>query len=228
MVSAFAFGILVMVSPIDEIKEGDCLVLDDFQKLTGILDFDAYMPEDCGIEHQNYNEWINPSLQPGCSDRGRGYWARSVFEHDQPGVYWPDPVPCLASVTTLFLEDWKNEFKPNANQCSDDSVYLSRYRKESMKTKALVLGQGRLYLPDPLSILIVDYHWDEVLGEVVGGCHQLDAKTSSAGIGVFKVIWKESDCLENITKTCKEITIGASKDDAGNHCALIKKVKSCR
>lgn len=210
---------------IKEIKEGDCLRGPEMQAFVGAENIDLYYTYDCGVSYPLKGD-LDQSLACGLNTKS-GDWSRTIVEHDMPGVFFPDSVPCMSSVTSLDYYNTKVSEVPENLACAIESTYKITERSESMTTKKYGIGQGDGYLPHPLFVKVIDYQ-PSVSGEIeMKSCKQSEFNAEYKGWGSFQIQWKKTNCLTNLVTECSVAKVTQSKNSEGKECALVKKITKC-
>lgn len=213
-------------SPVVEIKEGDCLRGPEIQVFLGVENPDLYYTLECGKPYPVAGDLIQHFA---CGLEGlSGRWSREIKEDDQPGFFWPNPVPCMSFVTSLKYAKAHYRELPTDIACVTENAQKISDRVESMATKKFGIGQGQAYLPNPLIVKNIEYGESSAdQAASVTACNQREFRADYLGWGAFQMEWKKIDCLANKETECQRAKVEASTDAEGHQCALVKKLTQC-
>ncbi len=219
---------------IDDLKPGQCLTFEDMQKLGGVFSKDVYLAGEgkCSEEYSLDGEISDSQV---CIDPVvTGSWERKIAEHKKWGMWWPSRPPCFTSVTeaavrnvsyTRVLSTSDEGEGPVA--CMPDDIIATQIQEESFKTKYWEVGEGEMYLPDPLLVRTEDYAVDPVLGSVLMNCRIQQLKVSYKGWGSFESKWWRYSCGQEKPERCRVARMKASETESGDTCILIRQIDEC-
>ncbi len=209
----------------DDIEPGMCLKLSDIQGIVGARSSDLYWTGECGVNYALAGDILEPAV---CSmETMTGQWVRDVKEHPKFGFFFPKPVPCFSSVTGSLLEHFTYEKIIEDDLCGIEDYFASVRQTELYVTKKYKVGQGEMYLPDPLIVKRQEFVWQPGVGAVEDLCTKATLTMSYEGLGKMSAHWKKTTCDETISHDCKMVKFEASEDDQGNDCAFVKSVSRC-
>jgi hypothetical protein len=206
----------------EDIQEGDCLTTAELQKLSGVRDPSLYNNEKCGEEHIGSAQVFQ---QLSCGDSVHvGEWKREMKEHKEAGFFWPKPVPCTTSVTSLEQSFSVMEDVTDPIVCSEEPVEIFS-QTESLTTERFSAGQGYLYLPNPM--LIEARHYQDIGDETYQLCERTELNIKYTGMGKLEGSVARYDCDTGEVKLCLSAKLKASETDEGEMCALFQKISDC-
>jgi hypothetical protein len=89
------------------------------------------------------------------------------------------------------------------------------------------VGQGYMYLPNPLLVRNEEFGLDPDVGYKATSCQDKKLLVTYKGWGSFESTWWEFTCgVERATK-CRVAKMKAGENDQGETCVEIKKIDDC-
>lgn len=234
MLTFILLSLLSAPQTIEEIKKGDCLTFNDMQRIVGVHSKDIYLADEgeCGIDYLKEDSVAQNNL---CSENLQtGIWQREIAEHKKFGMFFPWSPPCFASVTKVDFTNYElSRVNPlDEDQalpiCSNDDFFVNHIQTETLRTKKWEVGQGYMYLPNPLLVRDEKYILNEDNGYERTSCYDRKLIVSYEGWGGFESKWWEYPCDSETPRICREAEMKSSENEDGETCILVKKIYDCQ